>query len=484
MIVLALALSTLQAINPASSQLSRAEFVRRLAQVELRSFPREVEAILGKPDDIERPTAKPVFESDVVRWKYGSSGPGTFATLGEVDFQYGKVSNVVGRPNGEVPKITIDERTLRRCMQQLDDITNLNKDEVKTDLLQLIRGTNLLISMGQQKATDALSEYDRAYSMSPFAWYRWAVRLAYELPSTGFMPSFTPTKDGAEAKQFPRWPVLTLQDTPLLLPYLVVSGYRDSMSAQMKWLNENTIMRSKPIIPAADPFAIADQILNESSWPITTNSRGFNPLPNRLAVKREFTAQLLRLVRNACTFKEMDEYGDSFKDSDLERFHQDFLKEKPRWDAEKQTYVKGDGTFFADPIQLTYPAHRFIYRAQNRILCEVELQEYRDSSMPECRWFKCNISARIPGNTHVQPLALRLASASSGDQICDFGITALAQRNDYSVFDINGVGEERNSAKDNFLSGGSLGLRVPYDGAVLVQVRSKARVLRSRLVRL
>jgi hypothetical protein len=150
-----------QAQGPQSR--TRRQFVTLMSQISTEMTREEVEAILGKPDDI-RTKYDPggVWRTQTGEiWRYGTNGHLTTATLGSVYIaEDGKVQLVCGGDGDPPPAWMFTEEELRAILRILDDAPSYSYGWGYNPR-GVIRAVNALQPLGKEKSLAAVAEYLR-----------------------------------------------------------------------------------------------------------------------------------------------------------------------------------------------------------------------------------------------------------------------------------------------------------------------------------
>lgn len=207
-------------VCPAQSPQSRTRerFAILMSQVSPEMTREEVEAILGKPDDVRTkydPGGIRRAETGEI-WRYGTNGHLTTATLGSIYFdENGKVQAVCGEDGVPPPASMFDEEELRSILRILDETPSYNNGWGYNPR-SVIRAVNALQPLGKEKALAAVAEYLR---VAPISFDAPAVegmflvlRTLFEIPSPpGHMPVMmvgAPSPAGPEDRtKIPRFPI-------------------------------------------------------------------------------------------------------------------------------------------------------------------------------------------------------------------------------------------------------------------------------------
>ena len=166
-----------------SARLNRDAFVQALRRVHQDWTRAQVKRLLGPPDDIQSNTkTKALIGVAAEVWRYGTAGPGTLATLGEVAF-YPDFTVAIGLTYDLSPSVgELRSTKLLQSLYRLGPHGGRNGRLPGQDGPTLIRAANMLIRAGRTESIAALSEYGRVESFidQPTQWLFWLVRVAFE----------------------------------------------------------------------------------------------------------------------------------------------------------------------------------------------------------------------------------------------------------------------------------------------------------------
>jgi hypothetical protein len=347
----------------------RAAFARAMGQVKEGMTRDQVREILGKPDDVRGDSL--LLREDSI-WCYGTDGPETFPTLGEVRFNhkgtvrlaYGGLE-IHGEPASPPPPSLFTEPELRTLLRLIDQTPELRG--VVYDPLPVIRLVNTLQALGKERALAAIAEYLRVASDAVRENDRLFVvlRVLFDVPADpGYMPRMfvgAPwPREPKDLRRVPRFPVAIVADVPLLLVAdYEIAGQPEAVGTELPSFRQHGQLRSKPLVPVADPVAVIDEFCRRLLWlygdqpleragaprkadgcpPPTDTEQGM-----QLAVN-----QILRLVK---TVYRIDDEGweAGVVDSPIgiaarwRRIEADLRKLKLRWDAVRCRYTFADGS--------------------------------------------------------------------------------------------------------------------------------------------
>jgi hypothetical protein len=334
-------------------QMSRAEFCRRLGEIEEGMPQAKVEALLGKPDDIWTAKDPEEYSGSGEVWCYGTNGHLTLPTLGWIWIKDGKAANEPW--SGETPRAAVlfEEGELRkhlRYMYRPPDIRPISDGS-----LRLLRVANYLIPLGKEKALALIEEASRVRTAGHF----FENFLLYYLPLVIFdlrqggtfrPPGLgTPTPAAPlDPNRFPRFPVAIYKDIPyVLVDWYELYGKAESLESYLKEFKDCT-MRKTLLRPPDNPYEAARTALQDWKWyfedvGVWKRSR----LHDAASLMLTKTALLSRTV---CRTDEMNGGRvslDASRESELEKA---FLAAGGHWDEKQQMYVRKDGTSVPDTL--------------------------------------------------------------------------------------------------------------------------------------
>jgi hypothetical protein len=334
---------------------NRRQFARALAKVKEGVRANAVLKILGKPDDVRTPYDTGGISTFGTKeiWCYGTNGHLGFPTLGCVYLDTeGNVQYVFGGQGDPPPVTMFPEAQLRDLLRLIDQTPPLAG--YRYDPLRVIRIVNTLQPLGKEKALAAVDEYLRVASDRADAREGLFVvlRLLFDIPKVpGHMPAMHvgapwPWPGGPEGgKRLPRFPVLLLDDVPLLL----VSGYvgfgdAEPVERHVSYFRKGGTLRSRPLAPADAPLQVYEKF-QRSYLPTYRDQLGSWACAQ---VKLMVINQLLRLVRTVyrCDADAFDYLFAPEVDvpGRWEKVKVDFAKLRVRWAPQEDRYKFRDGT--------------------------------------------------------------------------------------------------------------------------------------------
>ena len=286
---------------------SRAEFYDLASKIRSKMSKEEVIKILGKPERVR--WSRGYWMKEIV--EYGIDPHSNAATLGAFVFGFGRFEHgSTSRANedffnsSQPYKQLIPESQLRPILGALNqDMPNW----LTNDPLRTIKLANLMIRLGDQKAKFALGEYERLDDFSTsYQWHRSLLAALF----TGL--NIVPHPPGEDQQNSG---AIAGGDPTGCVRYF-----------------ETNLIRTRPIHPPDDPFrpfvaALKGKTDAAELWP--------------------YVEDLLMLIRGATQPIEL-RWVDHQSKPNLEKYHELFLKESPRWDVESQSYMRADGKILPD----------------------------------------------------------------------------------------------------------------------------------------
>jgi hypothetical protein len=348
---------------------TRRQFATLMSQVSPEMTRDEVEAILGKPDDVRtknEPGGIRSVETGEI-WRYGANGHMTTATLGSVYIdENGKVQWVCGGEGVPPPAWMFAEEELRRILRILDEAPSYNNGWGYNPR-GVIRAVNALQPLGKEEALAAVAEYLRIapdWLEGPGVNGMFLVlRTLFEIPSPpGHMPVMLvgqPSPPGPEdLTKIPRFPIYIQDD----IPFLMVSGYSlfgeaEDPRKHLNYFRKHGVIRNLPLVPPPDPLASIRRALDA----LSNNGIGQDGAPDYDMLFN----QALWLLDSVYKVEEVE--GARFSDKmfgatidDREKAAAAISSLKLRWDVKKQDYTFADGT--APRIDRPGPYPRIIWK--------------------------------------------------------------------------------------------------------------------------
>ncbi len=331
-------------LNQTQPARNRRAFSRLLAQIKDGDTPARVAGLLGRPDDVQYASNAPPYRDEV--WCYGTSGHGSLATLGKVDFRGQRVLWVAGAYGLPPSPLVISERELQAGMRFLHpgpEAAGYN------DPLQLIRVTNYLLPLGKAKALAIVSEYGRVGGADwDETWLFLLLRTLFDVPDPpGYMPEMfigaMAPDPGRDRRKFPRYPIVIVDEVPFSVLWGVsLGGMPEPIGMDVEHFRKHGTLRTRPLRPPDDPFPSYKKLLQTREWhAVETASPDARSLQE---YSGHVLLQVLALVRTAYDPPEARQPFAYLKPADYERFHKEFLAIGARWDQKLQMYVRPDGS--------------------------------------------------------------------------------------------------------------------------------------------
>ncbi len=236
-LILIAILSTLNALSwGQGNEMTRREFVMKIADIKKGSTRQQVKGHLGTPNKVLKvPDMRPNELPDVVRytsaaevWYYGTNDRSDFPTFGQVHFDASsKVIITYGGEGTPINVESISEEKLRDLLRLLH--TMPQADGQNWDIVVVIKIVNALFDLGKNDGLAVIQEFIR---VSPESYeiheqVGLLLRMMHEVPeNTGYFPElllgyplFGPPPD---PKLIPRYPIHVLRHE---IPVMLVNGY-------------------------------------------------------------------------------------------------------------------------------------------------------------------------------------------------------------------------------------------------------------------
>ena len=269
--------------QPANSYPSRAEFQKKLAQLNRSMGKDEVESLLGAPDE-RRPPGGLVQVSEI--WCYGVETPGGLASLGKVFFSRAE-RPVVHMLSGQqaLPKHIddFDESELRGLLTKI----SLSGSPMSNDFgpNRVAAAVNALLPLGKDRALAVLEEYLRLHvglSLENRQRVFPILRVLFELPKSGVAPTMMigapMVERPKDQKLLPRFPIVLIADLPFYIAggYMLAGRAEDPLSHIAKY-RANGVLRSSPLAPpsAMEPIIAVDEWNKAIAPELKENQRDF-----------------------------------------------------------------------------------------------------------------------------------------------------------------------------------------------------------------
>jgi hypothetical protein len=334
--------------------MSRAQFAQALSGVKEGMTETEVQAILGKPDDVRTqhdPGGISTYRTKEI-WCYGADGHGTFPTRGSVYIDKdGKAQYVFGGRGTPLAPEVMAESDLLPLLRLIDRMPSYNSGHAY-DPSVVIRVANALHPLGKDKALAVVQEYTRVADWetpAPEGLFL-VLRVLFDVPADpGHLPVMYVGAPGPAPPEdltlLPRFPILLVDDIPLLL----VSGYSlagqaERVESHVEQLRDRGRWRAQPLTPTNNPFrSLAGY---EQAYRL---AYGQGPEEGHQVM---IINQLLRLVDGVYRLPP-DRNGSRFAGGGniaerWQRLTADATKRAIRWNVEKQRYTWEDGSHLPD----------------------------------------------------------------------------------------------------------------------------------------
>lgn len=327
----------------------RREFARRMAKITEGMPAAEVEAILGRPDDIrtQNDPGGITTTRTLEVWRYGTNGHLTFPALGQVYIDNARKAQYVYGGGGEPPAAGLfGEADLRRLLSIIDRAPAISGWSY--DPLPVIEVVNALQPLGKEKALAAIEEYlrvaSRFHSDAAEGGLFLVLRVLFDVPAgPGHMPPMilgapSPAAPG-DPKRIPRFPVALVDDVPILLinGYLL-AGVPEPVENHVKYFRDQGTLRNRPLEPGGAPLAVMEKL-----EPVVAllHPAGDSWVNHHRAMMRN---QVLRVVDSVYRLKTDRIRPGPEGDTRWKTILEEFSKLEIRWDAGKGRYTFKDGS--------------------------------------------------------------------------------------------------------------------------------------------
>lgn len=328
----------------------RAEFGKRLARVQVGMPAREVEKILGKPDDIRTQDDPGGISTTRTKeiWCYGTDGHLTFPTLGQVYLDVDGGSQYIYGGKGEPPAPSLfTEEELSNLLRVIDRSPGTSGWTYNP--LRIIEAVNVLQPLGKEKALAAIDEYIRISS-----WFHsealqgglfLVLRVLFELPEgSGDMPPMilgaSCPGESNRAAGFPRFPVYLEDDIPLLMIFgYELAGVPEPVQRHVEFFRKNGKIRAKPLSPGPQPMAVVERLEKSPDWIYARKEQ----YPGQAMIAN----QVLRLVSSV--YRPPPGKHQTGAYPGWQNIAEAFSKLEARWDSRRNRYTLRDGTTLPDP---------------------------------------------------------------------------------------------------------------------------------------
>ncbi len=339
---------------------NRAEFASKLARVSEGMDASDVRALLGPPDDIRDEADPGGITAYRVReiWGYGTAGHLTFPVYGQIFISdQGKAKWVFGGARPPTNPSLFAESELSRLLRVIDRTPGLSG--YRYDPGRVIEVVNALQPLGKEKALAAVDEYLRvATSIDSKAreGLFLVLRVLFDVPENGMPPMYVGApapSDPMDPRQYPRFPILLVDDLPLNLVWgYAIAGFPQPVEQHVEFFRKEGRLRARPLAPTNDPVGIIQRIERSPDW-IYRKEGGsnFQQYGNMLR------GQILRLLLPVYRGPGFDpDYGFA-PQRDPETAWKEVIGDVARqgisWDASHTTYKRKDGTTLPADVPTT-----------------------------------------------------------------------------------------------------------------------------------
>lgn len=351
-IILTLLLASPLHLCAAEPLRNRREFITALNKIQEGMPEAEVRKLLGPPDDIRTHDDGEISWVNTREvWRYGTSGHLTTATLGEVVIgTQQQALHVIG--NGEtLPEGMLEESQLRLLMEALGQIPQDGNYNPRT----VIRAVNLLQPLGKEKALAVIEEFahrcgDRAADSVDYV-----MRVLFEVPpDPGYFPEMGMwifRFDPAWKKRFPRYPLVIIDDIPLLVGHRAGSSGPGLDPAQLvPYFRQHGVLRSKPLSPPNHPF---QAIASPEKFPESCYDRKTEKW--NISKQSSLQAQIFALLETVYQIEEADANEPPATGLKGTKTRIDEASKVPiRWDPKLNQYTFLDGKSYPLPYVSRY----------------------------------------------------------------------------------------------------------------------------------
>jgi hypothetical protein len=321
---------------------SRRGFASAMSRIKEGMSTADVLRLLGEPDD---------RLSEDTLWLYGTSGPGTFPTLGHVGFNE-RVSYFQGAGTPFADR-DFPEAGIRDLVQLLSTIHPdwMRNEPIVYNPLTLIRIVNRLIPLGKSRCLALTNEFLRVSGDLEVAVDQGLVlRILFDVPKSGAMPDgwwWVSMPEGVEPRLAPRFPMFLVDDVPLLLHENVFgrSGQGWPVKRDVLFFEKHGTVRSQPLKPPDNPMSVVDGLVSSPSW-IWKEDKERMRMKARAQVKLLLRDVLPRLEQEGMQEMVARHAGEKeFEQADARwrKAVEDVRALKPRWDAKQNRYVTTAG---------------------------------------------------------------------------------------------------------------------------------------------
>lgn len=335
--------------KPRRIELLRAEFARRMSQVQPGMSETAVVQLLGAADQVRSAETLRHIRPDGTDHVlcYGVPSGGGLPTLGQVYIdRAGLVQYAFG--GGEaIDSSIVDEPALREVLQQIHELPPLQG--LHYDPLAVIRAANALQPLGKDAALSVIEEYLRVtphWPVGPRQGVFALLRVLFEMPEGVPMPEVrlgqpSPPKP-VNVAAAPRFPVLIIGDVPLLLiSGFDRGGFTEPVESHVAFFRQHGTMRPRKLSPTDNPMLLVDQVLAEQGEIFEHPNQSWD----RERAKAMLANQVLYLVDDVYHVPTVRgvKFDWCCNNADpLWQHHMDTAAQRPfRWDAGRQSYTYG-----------------------------------------------------------------------------------------------------------------------------------------------
>jgi hypothetical protein len=193
--------------------------------------------------------------------------------LGEVYLDTnGLVTGILGNKGTPPDPSVLAEKELRSLLFLLDE--SPGPDSTAFDPKIVVRIVNRLQPLGKTKALAAIQEFTRIKPDSE-SWrgMHLILRALFDVPESGHFPGIhvgaTSPERPADANLIPRFPLVIVDDIPLLLPlFYYGAGGVDGRGVppDFAFFRDSCSLRQRPLMPTARPFSVLERIMESKQW--------------------------------------------------------------------------------------------------------------------------------------------------------------------------------------------------------------------------
>jgi hypothetical protein len=281
-------------------------------------------------------------------WQYGSEGFGKRPSLGSVEFIRGRVDeDWLGDAQPQSSLAMFSDEKLYGTIRQLQHLAPKDPYD-RADSLFYAAATNLLWSMGKEKALSMLIDFSRFNDDNPMreTCLFWLVRVLFTSQQGYFAwprlgaPTPAPPKN---IRAWPDYPMLVVDGVPLSVPVdFIIAGEPEPFEAYVRNNRADWVLRRAPVSPSDDPFAALNHEHNDPRWDLLVrrDSEATDPW------SVEFNWDVISSVRTVVSppTEQLFTYPPDFQGA----YHKKYLQLGGHWDAKKMRYVRRDGSILPD----------------------------------------------------------------------------------------------------------------------------------------